>query len=56
MQFCDKNIILLLMSDYMVALPTAMAYDQRRVLVSSMASLSHSVTFHSENFDVTFIF
>jgi hypothetical protein len=31
---------------------TAIAYDNRRIVVKSMASLSHSVTFHSNDFDV----
>lgn len=50
----EKTIVPLLISDYIVALPTAIAYDQKRVLVSSMATLTHSVTFHSDNYDVIF--
>lgn len=47
-------IVPLLISDYIVGLPSTIALDQRRVVVKSMASMTHKVIFHSDNFDVSF--
>lgn len=45
-------LVPLLMSDYLVALPLTIACDQRRIPVKTMASMTHKIIFHSDNFDV----
>lgn len=46
-------IIPLLISDYVVGIPSTIAFDQRQVSIKSMASMTHKVIFHSDEFNVS---
>ncbi|KAI6174015.1 hypothetical protein M3Y98_01144400 [Aphelenchoides besseyi] len=47
----NKMIIPLLMSDYIVGLPATNEFDRRRIIVKSMASMTHKIHFHNNDFN-----
>jgi hypothetical protein len=49
-------IIPLLISDYVVGIPPIIAFDQQHIQVNMMTSMTHRVIFHSDDFDVYFLF
>ncbi|KAI6191194.1 hypothetical protein M3Y97_00201400 [Aphelenchoides bicaudatus] len=51
LKLADKMLVPLLISDYIVGLPSTIVLDQRRIPVKTMASMTHKVHFHSDDFD-----